>query len=163
MYLFSLYHTGQRRGAGRIARNSTPTASGVPSKSSHKGDPLLLGRGVRRCICPGRLAFPRPRALPLFRAPALASRRLAGMLVDVAAGHGRWGACVFACAVRRDRVCGQNHAPLGGALAARLPWCFELSGEPRAVIWARRSKLRNRCSEVVNRALKRAARGAPLV
>ena len=128
-----------------------------------QGDPLLLGRGVRRCICPGRLAFPRPRALPLFRAPALASRRLAGMLVDVAAGHGRWGACVFACAVRRDRVCGQNHAPLGGALAARLPWCFELSGEPRAVIWARRSKLRNRCSEVVNRALKRAARGAPLV
>ena len=44
----------------------------------------MLGRGVRRCICPGRLiAFPRPRALILFRAPGVAARAAATTTVLV--------------------------------------------------------------------------------
>ena len=78
-----------------------------------QGDPLLLGRGVRRCICPGRLlAFPRPRALILFRAPGVAALSAATttvlVLVVVAAEH------ALADALALARIL----APLVAALAA---------------------------------------------
>ena len=68
----------------------------------------MLGRGVRRCICPGRLAFPRMRALPLFRAPGLAGRDVATVAVLVAADL----AVAVALALARQL------APLVAALAA---------------------------------------------
>ena len=73
----------------------------------------MLGRGGRRCICPGRLlAFPRPRALILFRAPGVAALSAATttvlVLVVVAAEH------ALADALALARIL----APLVAALAA---------------------------------------------
>ena len=68
----------------------------------------MLGRGVRRCICPGRLAFPRMRALPRLCAQFHAGRDVATVAVLVAADL----AVAVALALARQL------APLVAALAA---------------------------------------------
>ena len=149
-YSLSLSYGAASRGCGEDRESNAVRRS---LRIVAQGDPLLLGRGVRRCICPGRLAFPRPRALPLFRAPALASRRLAGMLVDVAAGHGLVVLrALLPNTLARTRILAPHLAAISATAAAVVVLVLALSGpadsqnrtRPQSPVYKQRERERER-------------------
>ena len=85
-YSLSLSYGAASRGCGEDRESNAVRRS---LRIVAQGDPLLLGRGGRRCICPGRQTrLISSNICALRSVPVLACRHLAAMLVTVVAARG---------------------------------------------------------------------------